>query len=101
MTNKTPPLAGQLLEKLNRSRYMNPLLQRISIDPNVCFGKPCIRGTRIWVSLLLDFLASGMTVEEILAEYPQLTVEDIHAAIAYGAEMSRERYVEIPLEFEG
>jgi uncharacterized protein (DUF433 family) len=80
---------------------MNPLLQRISIDPNVCFGKPCIRGTRIWVSLLLDFLASGMTVEEILTEYPQLTVEDIHAAIAYGAEMSRERYVEIPLESEG
>ena len=77
---------------------MNPLLQRISIDPNVCFGKPCIRGTRIWVSLLLDFLASGMTIEEILAEYPQLTVEDIHAAIAYGAEMSRERYVDIPTE---
>ncbi|MGB8656874.1 MAG: DUF433 domain-containing protein [Candidatus Zixiibacteriota bacterium] len=64
---------------------MNPLLQRISIDPNVCFGKLCIRGTRIWVSLLLDFLASGMTIDEILAEYPQLTVEDIHAAIAYGA----------------
>ena len=77
---------------------MNPLLQRISIDPNVCFGKPCIRGTRIWVSLLLDFLASGMTIEEILAEYPQLTVEDIQAAIAYGAEMSRERYVDIPTE---
>ena len=77
---------------------MNPLLKRISIDPNVCFGKPCIRGTRIWVSLLLDFLASGMTTEEIVAEYPQLTIEDIHAAIAYGAEMSRERYVEIPLE---
>jgi len=79
---------------------MNPLLKRISIDPNVCFGKPCIRGTRIWVSLLLDFLASGMTTEEILAEYPQLTIEDIHAAIAYGAEMSRERYVEILLESE-
>ncbi|MCK4403788.1 MAG: DUF433 domain-containing protein [candidate division Zixibacteria bacterium] len=79
---------------------MNPLLKRISIDPNVCFGKPCIRGTRIWVSLLLDFLASGMTTEEILAEYPQLTIEDIHAAIAYGAEMSRERFVEIPLESE-
>ena len=77
---------------------MNPLLQRISIDPNVCFGKPCIRGTRIWVSLLLDFLASGMTIEEILTEYPQLATEDIHAAIAYGAEMSRERYVDIPME---
>lgn len=77
---------------------MNPLLERIFIDPNVCFGKPCIRGTRIWVSLLLDFLAVGMTVEEILAEYPQLAVEDIRAALAYGAEMSRERYVELPTE---
>jgi uncharacterized protein (DUF433 family) len=74
---------------------MNPLLQRISVDPNICFGKPCIRGTRIWVSLILDFLANGMSVEEILEEYPQLTKESIRAAIAYGAEMSRERYVEI------
>lgn len=77
---------------------MNPLLERISIDPNVCFGKPCIRGTRIWVSLLLDFLANGTTMEELLEEYPQLTTEDIRAAIAYGAEMSRERFVEIPIE---
>jgi uncharacterized protein (DUF433 family) len=77
---------------------MNPLLKRISIDPNVCFGKPCIRGTRIWVSLLLDFLANGMTAEEIINEYPQLVMEDILAAIAYGAAMSRERYVEIPTE---
>ncbi|HEX9924865.1 MAG TPA: DUF433 domain-containing protein [Anaerolineae bacterium] len=75
---------------------MHPLLERISIDPNVCFGKPCIRGTRIWVSLILDFLANGMTMEEILLEYPQLTIEDVRAAIAYGAEMARERYVEIP-----
>lgn len=74
---------------------MNPLLNRISVDPNVCFGKPCIRGTRIWVSLILDLLASGMTIKEILEEYPQLTEEDVRAAIAYGAEMSRERYVEI------
>jgi uncharacterized protein (DUF433 family) len=73
----------------------NPLLDRISIDPNVCFGKPCIRGTRIWVSLVLDFLASGMPIEEILEEYPHLKREDILAAIAYGAEMSRERFVEI------
>lgn len=73
---------------------MNPLLQRISVDPNVCFGKPCIRGTRIWVSLILDFLANGTMTAEILAEYPQLTEEDIRAAIAYGAEMSRERYVD-------
>lgn len=75
---------------------MNPLLQRISIDQGVCFGKPCIRGTRIWVSLILDFLSNGMSIEEILAEYPQLTEEDVRAALAYGAEMARERYVEIP-----
>ena len=80
---------------------MNPLLERISIDPNVCFGKPCIRGTRIWVSLILDFLANGMTTEEVLEEYPQLTVDDLRAAIAYGAEMARERYVEIPIEAVG
>lgn len=75
---------------------MNPLLERISIDPNVCFGKPCIRGTRIWVSLILDFLANGMTIDEVLAEYPHLERDDVLAAIAYGAEMSRERYILIP-----
>jgi len=71
------------------------LLDRISVDPNVCFGKPCIKGTRIWVSLILDLLADGMLFEEILQEYPTLTIEDIRAAIAYGAEMSRERFVEV------
>jgi len=74
------------------------LLTRISINPEICFGKPCIRGHRIWVSLILDFLASGMTVPEILGEYPGLTNEDVLACIAYGAEMSRERYFEIPVE---
>ena len=75
---------------------MNEILSRIAVDPQVCFGKPCIRGTRIWVSLLLDFLASGATIEEILDDYPQLKREDVLAAIAYGAEMSRERYVDLP-----
>jgi len=74
------------------------LLSRITINPNVCFGKPCIRGHRIWVSLILDFLAGGMTTQEILQEYPDLTPEDILACIAYGAEMARERYFNIPLE---
>jgi uncharacterized protein (DUF433 family) len=72
------------------------LLSRISIDPNICFGKPCIRGHRIWVSLILDSLASGMTSQEILKQYPELQEADILACIAYGAEMARERYVEIP-----
>ena len=74
---------------------MNPLLNRIIVDPNICFGKPCIKGTRIWVSLILDFMASGMTVPEILEDYPQITADDVRACLAYGAEMSRERYVEV------
>ncbi len=77
---------------------MNKLIDRISIDPDVCFGKPCIRGTRIWVSLILDFLADGMTMDEILEEYPQLSMKDLRAALAYGAEMTRERYVDLPIE---
>ena len=74
------------------------LLARISINPEICFGKPCIRGHRIWVSLILDLLAAGSTQNEILEDYPQLEEADVLACIAYGAEMSRERYVEIPLE---
>jgi uncharacterized protein (DUF433 family) len=58
------------------------LLQRIWIDPARCAGKPCIRGHRIWVSLILDMLASGSTVPEILESYPGLTEEDIRACIA-------------------
>ncbi len=74
------------------------LLSRISIDPNICFGKPCIRGHRIWVSLILDLLAEGVSHQEILDDYPGLEEADILACIAYGAEMSRERYVELPAE---
>ena len=74
------------------------LLSRIWIDPKRCSGKPCIRGHRIWVSLILDLLASGSSVADILADYPQLEEADILACIAYGSEMSRERYVPIPME---
>ncbi len=74
---------------------MNPLLNRIEINPNICFGKPCIKGTRIWVSLILDLLASGYDTKKILEEYPQITEEDIRACIAYGAEIARERYVDV------
>jgi len=74
---------------------MNPLLKRVSIDPAVCGGKPCIKGTRIWVSLILDFLAEGMSEAELLAEYPQLTHQDVLAAIAYGAEAARERVIPV------
>jgi uncharacterized protein (DUF433 family) len=70
------------------------LLERVSFDPNICFGKPCIRGHRIGVSLVLDLLADGFSITEILAEYPQLVEADIRACIAYAAEMTRERVVD-------
>ena len=72
------------------------LLHRITIDPNICFGKATIRGHRLWVSLILDFLANGMSVDETMVEY-NLEEADIRACIAYGAEMSRERFVEVPM----
>lgn len=75
---------------------MNALLDRISVDPQVCGGKPCINGTRIWVSLVLDFLAEGVSEAEILQDYPQLQSEDIRACIAYAAEIARERVVPVP-----
>jgi uncharacterized protein (DUF433 family) len=73
------------------------LLGRISIDPNICFGKPCIKGHRVWVSLVLDLLASGWSYQQVLDNYPGTTEDDLRACIAYGAEMSRERYVDIPV----
>jgi uncharacterized protein (DUF433 family) len=74
------------------------LLKRVSIDPNVCFGKSCIRGTRIWVSLIVDNLAAGTSEQEILAAYPQLKPEDVRAALCYAAEMTREHVIPIPME---
>lgn len=74
---------------------------RISINPNVCHGRPCIKGTRIWVSLIIDNLAEGVSEQELLEAYPQLTREDIRAALAYAAEMTRERIIPVPVEAEG
>ena len=74
---------------------MSPLLDRISIDPNVCHGHPCVKGTRIMVWLILNYLANGDSVEDILASYPGLTREDIRACLAYAAENARERVVSI------
>jgi uncharacterized protein (DUF433 family) len=75
------------------------LLGRIVVDPQVCFGKPVIRGTRIWVSLIVENLAEGVTEDELLVAYPQLTREDLRAALAYAAELTRERV--LPPEVEG
>ena len=68
--------------RLRYTYVMDKLLDRIGIDPEICGGKPCIRGTRIWVSLILDLLAARTPEEEILAEYPHLTSDDLRAAIA-------------------
>ncbi len=67
--------------------------EHISVDPNVCHGKACIRGTRVMVSVILDNLAAGLEPEEILQEYPSLTREAIQAAVAYAADLARERIV--------
>ena len=69
---------------------------RISVDPNICHGKACIKGTRVMVSVILDNLAAGETAERILASYPTLRKEDIEAALHYAAEMARERIVTLP-----
>jgi uncharacterized protein (DUF433 family) len=66
------------------------LLQRISADPNVCGGKPCIRGTRVYVAIILDALAENLTPEQVIDHYPQLTRDDIRAALAYGAALAQE-----------
>ncbi len=81
-----------------RTVERSELLKRISIDPERCFGKPCIRGHRIWVSLILDLLASGYSAEDVIEAYPQLSREDVLACVAYGAEMSRERFVDVTLD---
>ncbi len=75
------------------------LLSRIYIDPNICHGQACIKGTRVMVSVILDCLAAGMSEQEILKEYPTLTAEMILAAAAYGAVLAREEV--LPFRLSG
>ncbi len=70
--------------------------ERITVDPAICHGQACIRDTRIMVSLVLDNLAAGVTADDVLRSYPSLTAVDIQAAIAYAAELARERFVRLP-----
>jgi uncharacterized protein (DUF433 family) len=69
----------------------------ITVDPNVCHGQACIKGTRIMVSVVLDNLAAGITPDEIIQSYPGLTREAIQAAITYAAELAREKVVDLPV----
>jgi uncharacterized protein (DUF433 family) len=75
---------------------MNHWSERITSDSNICHGKPCIRGTRVLVSVVLDNLAEGLTPDEVSAEYPPLTIADVRAAVAYAAALSREQEL-VPL----
>jgi uncharacterized protein (DUF433 family) len=69
---------------------------RVISDPSICHGKACIRGTRILVSVVLDNLAAGRSPAEVVSDYPTLTPTDVHAAIAYAAELAHERQVPFP-----
>jgi uncharacterized protein (DUF433 family) len=70
---------------------MDTLLARITIDPSVCHGKPCVRGLRYPVETLLELLSSGMTHDEILADYEDLERDDLLAVLAYAARLARTR----------
>lgn len=70
--------------------------EHITVDQDVCHGKPCIKGTRVMVSVILDNLAAGQTTGEILESYPSVGLEDVQAAIAYAADLARERIVDMP-----
>lgn len=72
---------------------MNPLLARITIDPALCHGKPCVRGLRYPVEMLLELFSSGMTADDILADYEDLEREDLLAALAYAAQLTRTKRI--------
>lgn len=69
---------------------------RIITDPNVYHGQACIRGTRVSVSVILDNLADGLTDRDIISSYPPLSIDDVRAAVAYGADLARERFIDLP-----
>ena len=71
------------------------LLARVTVDPEICGGRPCVRGHRIWVALILGLLAEGLTTAQILEEYPGLQEDDVRACIAYGAKLAGGRYVDL------
>ena len=71
------------------------LFNRITIDPEVCFGKPCIRGMRMPVASILDYLSSGMTTDELLAQFSFLEKEDVNEALAFSSLMMNDQYFDL------
>jgi uncharacterized protein (DUF433 family) len=84
--------------QIRRKGKMAAALDRITVSPNICHGQPCIRGTRVVVWLILQYLANGDSVEDVLAAYPTLEREDVDACLAYAAETARQRIVPIEVE---
>ena len=80
------------------SKWVGNWKEHVSVNPAVCHGKACIRGTRVLVSVILDNIAAGVDRPEILSSYPSLKPEDIDAALAYAAELAREGAMDLPLE---
>ena len=74
---------------------MKKMLERITVDPKICQGQPCIRGLRITLVFILKLLALGKTPQQIVADYPELEIEDIHEAIQYAAWLASERTISI------
>lgn len=70
------------------------MIERITIDPAVCHGKPCVRGLRYPVETVLQWLASGMSPQDIVGDYPDLELQDIQAVLAYAARLSRVRHID-------
>jgi len=73
------------------------MFERISIDPNICHAKACIKGTRVMVSVLVDSVAAGMAVPKIKKSFPSITEADIRAALAYAAALTREQVFPYPI----
>ncbi|WP_420454205.1 DUF433 domain-containing protein [Rubrivirga sp.] len=70
--------------------------EHITVDPHVCHGKACVRGTRVLVSVVLDNLAAGLSAEEVTQSYPSVSAEAVRAALAYAADLAGERVVAVP-----
>ncbi len=71
-------------------RIILGMRERIEVNPNIHFGKPCVRGTRIYIAIILDALAEDLTPEQVIDHYPQLTLDDVRAALAYAAALAQE-----------
>lgn len=78
--------------KMNKDGDMD-WKNRITVDPDICHGRACVKRTRIMVSVILDNLSEGLTIEEVILSYPDLTREDILASINYAADLARERVI--------